>query len=209
MAQFSNKYLVLITKNGFLKKLDQKDFEQIRKSGLMAFSLKKNDQIVSIKKIDQGDEIILITSLGKIICFQEKEVKTMSRQAGGIKAIKLQKDDQIVNIQVRKKESKEEILIITENAFGKRADLKEIRRQKKGGQGMIISKINERTGKIAKTLLVDPSKKSLLIISKKGQVLKIPIISVPQLKRASQGVRLMKFSGEDKIGSISNFELNF
>lgn len=198
-----NMFYLLATKKGFLKKIDQNSLGQIRKNGLLVFSLKKEDQIISVKEVSQGDEIILITSQGKTIRFKEKEIKIMTRQTGGIKTISLKKDDSLVDMQVKKKES--EILIVTENGLGKRTDLKEIRLQKKGGGGIMISKVNEKTGKIVKTFLNDPLKKNLLVISKKAQVLKIPFSSVPCLGRISQGVRLIKFSDADKVGSILNF----
>jgi len=202
------EFFVLVTKEGWIKKIEKKNFENIRKSGLLTINLKKDDQVVSVKPISSTDEIILVSLKGQFIMFSEKEVKKLSREAKGIKGIKLSPSDEVVDLETVSKDrlNKTRIFTITENGFGKFSLLSSFRKQKRAGHGMKVHKINKKTGDLVKALLVDEKepKKEILIASLKGQVLRIPLKSVPLLGRVSQGVRLIRFKEkDDKVKAVT------
>jgi len=200
------KFLVMVTKNGIIKKTPLEDFSNVRKSGLIAISLKKGDVLRKVEKTTGEDEIILITKKGQAIRFKEKEIRPMGRQAAGVKGIRLAKDDEVVGMEVIRKGEKNQkpnqqyLLILTEKGFGKRTELAQFKLQKKGGGGIKTAKITQKTGEIASAKILT-HQEDLIVISQKGQVIKIKIKSIPKLKRATQGVRIMKLEEGDKIVS--------
>lgn len=197
-------YLVMITKNGIIKKTPLKDFENVRKRGLIAITLKKGDLLKSVKKTTGEYEIILVTKDGQSIRFKEKDIRPMGRQSAGIKGIRLQKEDEVIGMDVidpTKTKGQNQLLILTETGFGKRADLKDYRLQKKGGAGIKTAKITTKTGKlVASKVLSD--EEDLILISRKGQVIRTKIATIPKLSRSTQGVRIIKLGDNDEVASI-------
>jgi len=202
------RYLVMITENGIIKKTSLAEFENVRRTGLLAITLKKGDLLKSVKKTIGDDEIILVTKKGQIIRFKEKEIRPMGRQASGIKGIKLKRGDKVVGMDIIKYQTlnlKFQILIITEQGYGKRTDLKEYRLQSRGGSGIKTAKITSKTGEIVNLHLLTGQEEDLIVISQKGQVIRTKISQIPKLSRATQGVKIMKLEKEDKIASITCF----
>lgn len=202
------KYLFMATKNGIVKKTPLKDFENVRRNGLIAIGLKKDDALCGAQKIADGDDIILVTKDGQSIKFAEKEVRSMGRSAGGIKGIALKKGDQVIGMQiVRKIKAKEKsyLLVLMENGFGKLTDVTEYKRQGRGGSGVKTAKVTSKTGSIVKIEIIQ-SQEDLIVISQKGQTIRTKISSIPKLGRDTQGVRVMKIKEGDKVASAACLE---
>lgn len=204
------KYLVMATKDGIIKKTALEEFRNVRRSGLIAITLKKGDVLKSVQKTTGEDEIIMTTKNGQGIRFKEKQIRPMGRGASGVRAIRLKKGDELVGmdaIKINKEEkikTKNYLLVIMENGFGKRTDLKEYRIQGRGGSGIKSAKITPKTGDlIASRVLNDGDEEELIIISKRGQVIKTTISTISVLSRATQGVRIMKLEEGDSVVSVT------
>jgi DNA gyrase subunit A len=196
------KYLVLVTKNGIIKKTPLEEFKNVRKSGLIALNLKEGDLLVSAKKTGGDDEIILVTKNGQALRFKESDVRPMGRQASGVKGIRLRKGDEVLGMEIieKTKKGRGHLFVVSENGFGKMTEIKDYRRQKRGGAGIKTAKVNKKTGSLVAVLLI-AEEKELFLISQKGKILKVKISAIPKLSRATQGVRLMRLEEEDKIVS--------
>jgi len=202
------KYVVMVTKYGAIKKIDISSFDNIRRSGLIAIRLKKDDQLQWVKPATGKDDIIIITTQGQSIRFSEKQVRTMGRAASGVHAIRIKKDDEVVGMDVVDKTLSEigQLLIVTQNGYGKRTSLKQYKVQGRGGSGIKTAKITSKTGHIVSAAIVNSKAldEDMIIISSKGQVIRMPFKSVNVLGRTTQGVRLMKFKASgDKVASIT------
>ncbi|MFH1671697.1 MAG: DNA gyrase C-terminal beta-propeller domain-containing protein, partial [Candidatus Portnoybacteria bacterium] len=203
------KYLVMVTKDGIIKKTALEDFENIRKSGLIAITLKKGDQVRNVQKTTGSDDIILVTKKGQSIRFKEKDLRSMGRTAAGIKAIRLKKGDEVVALDVISGQQKEEekkqsyILVVSENGFGKRTDIKEYKTQSRGGSGVKTANITPKTGNLVAAKVLTGQEEDLVVISEKGQVIRSTISQIPKLNRSTQGVRLMRLDPGDKIASTT------
>jgi len=202
------KYLIMATKNGIIKKTPLEDFENIRKSGLIAISLKKGDELKNVQKTTGQDKILLVTKKGQSICFQEKEIRAMGRTASGIKGIRLRKGDEVVAIDVitsqeQKEKTQNYLLIISENGFGKRTDVKEYKTQGRGGSGVKTGNVNPKTGNIIASRVIGSEEEDLIVISQKGQVIRTNISQIPKLSRSAQGVRLIRLEQGDKVASVT------
>ncbi|MFA6098953.1 MAG: DNA gyrase subunit A [Patescibacteria group bacterium] len=203
------KYLVMVTHKSIIKKVDIADFHEVRRSGLIAIKLKGDDQLERVKPSSGSDDIILVTGNGQSIRFKEKQVRPMGRNAAGVRAIKLKGDDYIAGLDLindGKAEQNEQLLVVMENGYGKRSGLKNYRLQGRGGSGVRTAKITPKTGKAVAAFIVNAKleKEDVIIISVKGQVIRLPLKSVSVLGRATQGVRLMRFSeAGDKVASVT------
>jgi DNA gyrase subunit A len=210
------KYLVMATKNGIVKKTALEKFKNLRSSGLIAINLKKGDFLRKVEKTTGDDEIILITKNGLSIKFKEKEVRPMERNAAGIKGIRLKKDDEVIGMEVIEKlkaksqkpgrpaagpKVKGYLLVVTENGYGKMTKINYYRLQKRGGTGLKTAKITKKTGNLVAAKILRGSE-DLIIVSKKGQIIRIPAKNIPTLSRTTQGVRLMRLAKDDKVASL-------
>jgi len=207
------KYLVMSTKNGIIKKTEISDFENVRRSGLIAISLKRGDLLKAVQKSSGEDEVILVTQKGQAIRFKEKDIRPMGRQASGIKGMRLKRDDRVVGMDIisnfkfqisnfkQKEKTKQYLLVVTENGYGKRTDLAEYRLQKRGGSGIKTAKITSKTGDLVFSKLIT-DEEDLIIISRKGKVIRTKISQIPKLSRATQGVKIMRLE-EDKVASAT------
>ncbi len=210
------KYLVMATRKGIIKKTDLSDFENVRRSGLIAITLKKDDLLEKVEKSTGQDDVILATKKGQAIRFKEKGIREMGRTAAGIKGIRLKKGDEVAGMEVveslkkenlpsNKKGKKQKVqnylLVIMENGFGKRTDLKEYRLQGRGGSGIKTAKITEKTGDLVGIKILTGHEEDLIVISQRGQVIRTKVNSIPKLSRSAQGVRIMRLGEGDKIAS--------
>jgi len=200
------KNLIMATKNGIIKKTGLGEFENVRKSGLIAINLRKNDLLKKVAKSTDQNEIIIVTQKGQSIRFKEKEIRKMGRPASGVKAINLKKGDEVIGMDVieakgAKPKAQNYLLVVTENGYGKRTDLKEYRSQGRGGSGIKTAKITAKTGKLVASRVLAGEEEDLIVISQKGQVIRIKISSISKLSRATQGVRIMRLGEGDKVAT--------
>lgn len=202
-------YLVMMTKNGIIKKSSMEDFSNVRRSGLIAITLGKEDELKWVKSSSGLDQIILVTAKGQSVRFSEKDARPMGRTAAGVRGIKLRKDDEVIGIDVVKnsKDSssveKKELLVVMENGYGKKTDLRQFKLQKRGGSGIKAAQVTAKTGKIVVGKILSADEEDMIAISQKGQVIRVSLGSVSMLGRATQGVRIMKMDTGDKVVSVT------
>ena len=198
--------LMMVTRNGIAKKSDAGAFKDVRRSGLIAITLKDGDRLIAAQFVGKGDQVSLITQQGQAIRFEESDVRQMGRTAAGVSAMKMSGKDRIMSADVLKKDATErEILIVTENGFGKTTPAKEYKVQKRGGSGIKTVKVTAKTGPVVRGIIITGEEREegeLVIMSKKGQVIKLPLKQVPALKRDTQGVKVMKMRAGDSIASV-------
>lgn len=198
--------LMMVTKNGVAKKSDAAAFKDVRRSGLIAITLKDDDSLISAQFVGKGDEVSLITKQGQAIRFKETDIRQMGRTAAGVTGMKLGKDDHIVSAEVLKgKDTEREVLVVTEFGYGKSTPAVEYKTQKRGGSGIKTVKLTAKTGPVVKGIIITGEERTegeLVIMSKKGQVIKLPLKQVPTLGRQTQGVRVMKMREGDSIASV-------
>lgn len=201
------KFLVMATKNGVIKKVAVEEFSKVRRSGLIAIKLKKDDELRWVKSSEGENDVAIVTSGGQSIRFKEKDIRAMGRSASGVKAIRLKPSSGVVSMDVilDSKKEKNFILSVSENGFGKLSNLKFYKTQRRGGSGIKTAIVNSKTGTIIGSRIISESQleKDLIIISQKGQVIRIPLNSVSKSGRATQGVRIMRLKDGDKISSIA------
>lgn len=204
----SKEYFIFVaTKKGNVKKTSLKEFENIRRTGIIAMGLKDNDKLVRAKLTEGNSQVILITSQGKSIRFDESDVRPMGRSASGVRGIKLKGDDQVVSMEIFPEIMKDEkIFTISENGHGKMTAVKDFTLQNRGGSGIIIAKVTPKTGPITVAKVINDKSNDVLITSNSGQVIRIPIKSVPTLNRNTQGVILMRLNSGDKVSTATVFE---
>ena len=200
------KFLVMITKNGTIKKTAVEDFNNIRRSGIIAINLQKDDSLKSVKLSSGKDEIIITTAMGQAIRFKESQLKSLGRSAAGVRAIKLKKNDGISGFDIIREEEKQKIkdqklLVVTETGFAKQTALKEYKTQSRGGKGIKTAKITAKTGLIVSSQIIK-AEEELIAISAKGQVLRTKLSSIRSAGRATSGVRIMKLKEKDRIAGI-------
>ena len=200
------KYLFMATKFGTVKKTAIEDFAKVRRSGLIALNLAAGDELRWIAPTTGKDEIIITTSAGQAVHFKETDVRGMGRTAAGVRGINLKKNDAVVGMDVVLKDQKgNQVLILTENGFGKRTDLKAYKIQRRGGSGIKTAKITPKTGKLvcAHIVNLDNLETDLIASSAQGQIIRVPLKSISALGRATQGVRVMRLNGDDKIAATA------
>ncbi len=202
-----NKYFVMVTRNGLIKKTKLDAFANVRRSGLIALKLKIGDQLQWVKPSSGKDHIILTSNNGQAIRFKETDVRDMGRNAAGVRGIRLKASDLVVGMEILPAgdAKNQQLTVVMSQGFGKRSDLKSYKVQNRGGSGIKTAKITPKTGQIVYSFLTDSSPiHDILMISKAGQVIRLPLKSVSVSGRATQGVRLMRFKIEkDKIASIA------
>lgn len=198
------QYLMLMTESGTGKKMSAKQFADVRRSGIIAIKLDKNDFLTGAKLVEKGDEILLATAKGQSVRFKESDIREMGRTAGGVRAMKLGKDDTIVGFDVVKKETKDtaSLLVMSANGLGKKTSLKEYKVQKRGGSGIKTAKVTAKTGDLIMAKVVT-TEEELVAMSQKGQVIRTTLESVSNLGRQTQGVSIMKLRAGDKVASIT------
>lgn len=196
--------LMLVTKNGTTKKMSGESFKDVRRSGIIAIRLDKGDQLVSALITEKGDEVMLATSNGQSIRFKESDVREMGRTAGGVRGMKLGKSDEVISVDVIKKEHKDGFfLTMSANGLGKKTGLKEYKVQKRGGSGIKTAKVTPKTGKLIVAKVLTGAEEELIAMSKKGQVIRTVLKDIPSLGRQTQGVTIMRLRAGDGIASLT------
>ena len=201
--------LVMITKNGVIKKTDATAFHDVRRSGLIAIKLQKGDELIAALLVEKGDELFLATQKGQSIRFKESDVRAMGRAAGGVRGMKLSAGDVIVGADVipKGKASKDlEVLVVSRNGYGKTTETEEYKTQKRGGSGIKTMNVTAKTGPVIAARVISKDEgvgeDEIVVISKKGQVIRTELVQIPSLSRSTQGVRIMKLRPGDSIASF-------
>lgn len=198
-----NKYLVITTKNGLIKRTDVSEFENIRKNGKIAITLKENDEVLSVHFTNGNDDVVIASNNGRMIRFNENEIRVMGRTASGVKGIELSNDCFCVGSEIAKEG--QDILVVTEKGYGKRTDVNEYRLTHRGSKGVKTLNITDKNGTIVafKTVTDD---KDLMIITDQGIVIRISADKVSRMSRVTQGVRLMNLREGQKVATVSVVE---
>ena len=190
-----DKYLIAVTKQGTIKKTALSNFDTNRKTGLIAMNLKDGDELIGIKQTSGTNNVIIVTKQGKCICFSEDDVRPMGRIAGGVRAIKLEKDDEVVAMELV--EPGQELLVVTQKGFGKRTKVEDYKIQVRGGKGLLTydkAKF-KKTGELVGAMAVDDDD-DILLINSDGIIIRMAANEISKLGRATQGVKIMNV-GED------------
>lgn len=196
----------MATKNGVVKKTSISNFQNIRKSGLIAISIKEGDELRFVKPVSKDQEVVVVTKKGKSIRFHEQDARAMGRSARGVTGIKLKTDDEVVAMDIIKDE-KAKMMVVMENGLGKLTELNKYRTQKRGGTGVKTANVTSKTGKVIGAVVINSDcVDDLLLISKNGQVLRLNVKNIPTMGRSTQGVYIMRMNDDDKVSSISMIE---
>ncbi len=195
--------IMMMTKEGVAKKVDAASFTDVRKSGIIAIKLHDEDKLVSASFVSAKDEIIVVTQNGQSIRFKEADIREMGRNAAGVRGMKLGKGDIVVSaLPVYKSEADQNLLVFSENGYGKQTELSEYKVQNRGGSGIKTAKVTPKIGKIMSAAVVTADTSEVVAMSQKGQVIRINVEEIPKLGRQTQGVRVMKLRDGDKIASL-------
>ena len=194
----------MLTRDGVAKKVSADSFKDVRRSGLIAIKLVNGDELLAVRPVDKGDEIMMSSQLGQSIRFKESDIREMGRNAVGVRGMKLKKGDKIVGAEVVKKEQTiGDYLVMSENGYGKRTKLKEYKIQKRGGSGIKTMSVTKKTGQLVAVHINDGTEEEVFAISKMGQVIRTKIAEIAVLGRATQGVRVMKLRPGDSLASLT------
>ena len=196
-------YLIMATRNGLVKKTRLTEYDNIRRGGLLAVSLRENDELIDVRLTDGEKDIILVTREGMSIRFRESDVRPLGRVSQGVKGITLEDGDYVVAMATSREDST--LLVVTENGFGKRTELEEYKTQIRGGKGILTYRVTEKTGKVAGVKLVYESDE-IMLISSDGTIIRMKVADISILGRATQGVTLMRTSEGNIVVSIARIE---
>ena len=196
-------YILMATKLGLIKKTKISEFSKIRKNGLIAIGIKDNDELLNVKQTKGDANIVMVTSGGYAIIFNEKNIRSMGRSAAGVKAITLRKGDSLVAIDLAT--DGEDLLITSENGYGKRTPLKSYPIQNRGGKGIKTYKITEKTGKVSCACVVNENN-DVMLINSNGVGIRIKTSDISKIGRSSLGVKLMKTNNNEKITTIGKIK---
>ena len=200
-AKGKEAFIVMCTRKGNIKKTPIGDFANIRRGGIIAIGLEDGDILNSVGHTDGKYELIIGTRQGMSIRFSETDVRSMGRGAMGVRGIRLDKDDQVIGMEVAEPKTKKTLLTVCENGFGKRTDLDEYRHQGRGGSGVITIKATDRNGSVVGIYLVE-NKDHLMVMTEKGKIIRMPCKALRVISRNTQGVRLVRMEEGDKIASV-------
>ena len=195
-----NQYLIMATRDGLIKKTSVMEYENIRKSGLIAINLRDEDELIDVKLIGPGDRIFLITRGGMSICFKESDVRATGRASMGVIGIALDEDDVVVSMQASYEGS--HMLIVSEKGLGKRTPLDEFNVQHRGGKGLKCYKITEKSGRIVGAKCVNDGDE-LMIITSEGIIIRITVNNISILKRITSGVKLVQLGENTQVASLA------
>ena len=198
-----NQYLIMATKEGLVKKTSVMEYENIRKSGLIAVNLREEDELIGVKLIGPGDRIFLITQRGMSICFKESDVRATGRASMGVIGIDLEEDDIVVSMQASYEGS--HMLIVSEKGLGKRTELGEFNVQRRGGKGLKCYKITEKSGNIVGAKCVNDGDE-LMLITSEGIIIRMTVDGISILKRITSGVKLVQLGENTQVASCARIK---
>lgn len=206
------KYLMMATRHGTVKKTTLSQFKNLRASGLIAIRLDQGDKLAWVRPTHGEDHIVMATKKGKSIRFKEADVRPMGRDSHGVRGILLVEGDEVISMEVfpekeniptdKRRKFFRDILVVTEKGIGKRTPVNSFPLQKRGGSGVKIAQLSDKTGELVAALMVTENIEQIIITSRSGQVIRLPLKNIPHLGRATQGVILMRF-GKDKTDRVA------
>ena len=197
----ANGYLFMATKKGTIKKSAIKDFFNVRSNGLIAIKLDTNDELRWVQETTGDNDIIISTSAGQATRFNEKEVRVMGRSAMGVRGMRLRPKDEVVGMDVVT-DPNQKLIVVSANGYGKATPVSNFPPHKRGGVGIKVAAVTAKTGPIVAVHTLDPLAKEVIMMSTKGQAIRVAMKEIPTLGRATQGVRIMKMSEGDTVASI-------
>ena len=197
-----NKYLVFCTTNGLVKRTQVSEFENIRTSGKIAISLKDNDELLAVRKTTGSNEILIASSNGRMIHFDENEIRVMGRTASGVRGIEVG-DGKAVGCEIA--EPSQKIVIVTEKGYGKQTNLDEYRMTHRGSKGVKALNITEKNGNIV-SFKTTKGNEDLMIITNSGVIIRLPLAQVSTTGRVAQGVRLIHLKDDQSVSSVALLE---
>ena len=200
-----NLFVLMATSKGVIKKTKLSDFSRPRSSGLIAINLKDGDNLIEVSITNGEKQIMLFSSAGKAIRFNESDVTCVGRSASGVKGITIEKDNNVISMITSNKDGNDDILIATENGYGKRTDINEFSLQKRSGKGNIAVKTSDRNGKVIGALKVREND-DLMLITDHGTLVRTSVKDIRQLGRNTQGVRLQTLNNNEKLSQIEKVE---
>lgn len=193
-------YIVMATKKGIVKKTKLTEYENIRRNGLLAIKLESGDELIWTKLTSGHDEILLVTYEGKSIRFNEDEVRSTGRDTMGVRGVLLGKTDHLVSMDIITADNKTcEFLTVMEKGIGKKTAIADFPKQRRGGQGVKVAQVKDKTGNVVVSQIIPKDANGIVITATSGQVVKLPIASIPRLGRATSGVILMRFADKQDV----------
>ena len=199
-AGAQESYLIMATRLGLIKKTALSEFQNLRRTGLIAIVLREDDELMGVELTDGEQQILLATQGGMAIRFGEGDIRAMGRVSMGVKSMDLAEGDEVVGLAVY--EEGAHVLSVTENGYGKRTEIDDYRLQSRGGKGILAMKLSERSGKLAAQLIVHPDE-DLMLITDDGVIIRLPVDGIPVLGRNTQGVRIMRVAGERRVVGVT------
>lgn len=195
------KYLLMGTKDGLIKKTKLTEYDSSRKTGLLAITLKDEDELIDVRLTDGEDNVVLVTKKGLSITFEEKDVRPVGRTAQGVIGMRLDEDDEVIGMESIIGNKNATLLAITENGFGKRTELDEYRIQNRGGRGVITYKVTPKTGNVV-GIRIATGTEDVMLVTDKGTIIRLKVDEISVLGRSTQGVTLMRTNDGGKVVSI-------
>lgn len=194
--------VLMVTKDGVAKRVDAASFHDVRRSGIIAISLKGSDRLRAAEFIGEDDEAVLVSQAGQAIRFKASDVRQMGRNASGVAGMKLKSGDSIVGAGVVKQGVETSLMVMTSQGYGKTTNIKEYKVQGRGGSGIKTANVTEKIGDLIAAAVITEEQTEIVAISKKSQVIRVEIDEIPEQGRATQGVRVMKLRAGDELASL-------
>jgi len=196
----ADEYLLFATEKGMIKKTAMNAYTNTRSNGLIAINLNANDALIAVKRVKEGEKVIMVSSAGKAILFDESEARPMGRDTSGVIGMKPGADARVLGMEIAPYDS--DLFVITENGYGKRTPVSEYSEHHRGGQGIATISMTEKKGRLAGMKVISPSHE-LMIVSEEGVVIRIKATDVSQQGRATQGVKVMNVSDSDRVCAVA------
>ncbi len=195
-----DEYLMFATASGMVKKTSMKLYDRTRHDGLIAINLKENDELISVQRVAEGEKVVMVSSVGKAIMWDESEVRSMGRDTMGVRGMTVQDDERVLGMEIARPGT--ELLVVTELGYGKRTPMSEYPTHHRGGRGVNTITMTDKKGLLAAMKVVEPNDE-IMIITEEGSVVRTPVSGVSQLGRSTQGVHVMNVADNDRISAIA------
>ena len=195
-----DEYLMFATSSGMVKKTSMKLYDRTRRDGLIAINLKENDTLISAQRVAEGEKVMMVSSAGKAIMWDESEVRAMGRDTMGVRGMTVNADARVLGMEIARPGT--ELLVITELGYGKRTPVEEYPSHHRGGQGVYTITMTAKKGLLSAMKIVEENDE-IMIITEEGVVVRTPVSGVSQLGRSTQGVHVMNVAGKDKVSAVA------
>ena len=195
-----DEYLMFATASGMVKKTSMKLYDRTRRDGLIAINLKENDKLISVKRVAEGEKVVMVSSAGKAIMWDESEVRAMGRDTMGVRGMTVNADARVLGMEIAHEGS--DLFVITELGYGKRTPISEYPEHHRGGQGVYTITMTPKKGLLAAMKIVDPEDE-IMIITEEGVVVRTAVLGVSELGRSTQGVHVMNVADKDKVTAVA------